>query len=293
MSLPPFAYVAPGTADEVVGHLREQGDDAVLIAGGLTVVTLMRERLLRPRVVVGLSALAGLRGIEEDGDECVVGAMTTYAEVHRSSLVRLLVPILAEACGRVGSPAIRNMGTVGGAVALGDAASDVSPALLALGAHAVIYGPHGERSLPLEHFFHGVLTTDLGEHEFLTGLRIPRLPAGAMTRYVKYTCTSEEAFAAVTVAAMVKRGEDGSCTDARIGLGSVAPAPIRAGAAEEALRGRPLTPAAIAEAADLAAAGTDPGEDGQGSPEYRRELTRVLVGRLLTDMRENGGKGTR
>ena len=246
MSLPPFEFLAPESPDGVVEALGQYGDDALLMAGGLTVMVLLQERLARPHVVVSLHEIRELHRIEVNGT-AVVGAMATHSQVVRSAAVAEFAPLLGQACGRVGSPAIRNMGTVGGSVSQGDGASDVAPALLALDALALAVGPDGTRTIPLDEFFVELLTTALDEREFLTAVQIPRPVAGTRTNYVKYTCTSAEAFAAVTVALSVLPGPDGFCQNVRIGLGSVAPTPIRAKAAEELLAGKEVTRELIAE----------------------------------------------
>ena len=282
MSLPPFEFLAPETPDGVIEALGEYGDDAILMAGGLTVMILLQERLVRPLVVVSLAKVIGLHGIEINGD-ARVGAMATHNDVAGSRALGEFSALLPTACSRVGSPAIRNMGTVGGSVSQGDSASDASPALLALDAEVLAMGPDGARTIPLDTFFEGVFTTALGEKEILTALRIPKPAAGTRTNFVKYTCTSAEAFAAVTVALAIRPGPGGICEDVRIGLGSVAPVPMRAAAAEDLLRGNEATPDLIAAAADAAAAATDPSSDGQGSADYKRDMTRVWVRRLLED----------
>lgn len=282
MSLPPFDYVAPETADEVVETLSQYGDDAILMAGGLTVMVLLQERLVRPQVVVSLEKVPGLHSIEVNG-AIQVGAMATHSNVVDSAALGKFAPLLCRACGRVGSPAIRNMGTVGGSISQGDGASDVAPAFLAMDAEVLVMGPDGARTIPLDNFFKGVFTTALGEREFLTAIRIPKPATGTRDNYIKYTCTSAEAFAAVTVALSVLPGPDGICEDVRIGLGSVAPVPMRAKAAEDMLRGNKVSPQLIAEAAEAAAAATDPSSDGQGSADYKREMTQVWVRRLLED----------
>ena len=282
MSLPPFDYSAPESAEGVIEALSQYGDDALLMAGGLTVMILLQERLVRPRVVVSLEKIPGLQSIDING-AARVGAMATHSDVVSSAALGAFAPLLGRACGRVGSPAIRNMGTVGGSVSQADGASDVAPALLALDAEALAVGPEGTRSIPLEHFFEALFTSALGEREFLTALQIPKPVTGTRTNFVKYTCTSAEAFAAVTVALSVVTGPDGVCEKVRIGLGSVAPVPIRAKAAEELLCGNRPSPELIAEAAEAAAAATDPSSDGQGSADYKRDMTRVWVRRLLEE----------
>jgi len=283
MSLPRFDYRAPKTIEEAVALRHEFGDDALVMAGGLTAMILLRERLVAPRVIVSLSEIPDLRRIDANGG-LSVGAMVTHSEVARSAAVRKMAPLLAEACGRVGSPAIRNMGTLGGNVSHGDSASDPAPALLALDAQAIIAGPSGQRRMPLAEFFRGTLTTALGGDELLVALFVPPAAAGTRTRFVKYTATTAEAFATVTVAASIACDGAGRCTAARIGLGSVAPTPLRASAAEDVLRGRKLSPETIAAAAAAAVACTDPSSNGQGSAEYRREMTGVWVRRVLEEL---------
>ena len=282
MSLPSFEYKAPATVQEAVALVVEYGDDAMVIAGGLTVVILLRERLARPRVLISLSEIPELDAITVNGNASI-GATATHSQVTRSADLAGFAPLICKACSRVGSPGIRNMGTLGGSISHGDGASDTAPALLALGADAVVVGPDGERTVPLKDFFFGVFETALKEDEILTSLRIPPPRQGTHTRFKKYTCTSVEAYAAVTIATAVEFGPDGNCRDARIGLGSVAPIPMRASAAEALLRGQKLTPELIAEAANVAAGETDPPSDGQGTSDYRRDMTRVWVRRLLED----------
>ena len=288
MSLPKFDYHAPDTVEEAVALLAEYGDDAIVVAGGLTVVILLRERLIRPRALVSLSEIPDLAKITVNGSASI-GATVTHTHITRSGELAELAPLICEACGRVGSPGIRNMGTLGGSVSHGDGASDPAPALLALEAEAIVVGPGGTRTVPLKDFFLGVFETALEEGEILTAIRIPPAKEGRRTRFKKYTCTSVEAFAAVTVATAVDIGPDEICIDARIGLGSVAPMPMRAVAAENLLRGHKLTPELIAEAADAAATATDPSSSAQGSAQYRREMTAVWVRRLLEDMRPSPG----
>ena len=284
MSLPDFEYRAPKTVDQAVALRQEFGDDALVMAGGLTVVILMRERLVQPRVVISLSEIPALQRIDLRRRILRIGAAVTHSEIARSGQVRSVAPLLSEACGRVGSPAIRNMGTLGGTVSHGDGASDPAPALLALNAEARVVGPAGERLIPLKDFFHGVFSTALDENEILTELRVPVPRAARKTRFMKYTNTSEEAFATVTVAISILHGRAGKCADALIGLGSVAPVPIRAIGAENVLRGKKATSELIAEAAAVAASETDPPSDAQASGNYRRAMTEVWVRRVLEEM---------
>lgn len=283
MTLPRFDYRAPKTLEEAVALRREFGDDALVMAGGLAVVILLREGLARPSVVISLSDIPGLQSVAVNGG-LRIGATVTHDAIARSKVARGVAPLLCEACGHVGSPAIRNMGTLGGSVCYGDAASDPAPALLALDAEAIILGPRGERRVPLAEFFLGTMTTAVNSDEVLAALYLPRPVAGTQTRFIKYTATSAEAFSTVTVATSIVRDSAGVCKDARIGLGSVAPTPLRARAAEDLLRGNKLTREIIAEAAAAAAACIEPSSSAQGSAEYRREMTGVWVRRLLAEM---------
>lgn len=284
MSLPNFDYRAPKTVDKAIALRQEFGDDALLMAGGLVVMILLRERLVQPRIIISLSEIPALRRIDLSKKTLRIGAAVTHNEIVNSEQVRSVAPMLCEACGRVGSPAIRNMGTLGGSICHGDGASDPAPALLALGAEAVVSGPSGERRIPLKDFFQGIFSTKLEEHELLTELLVPVPAKKTQTRFMKYTSTSEEAFATVTVAISILRKRSGKCASVRIGLGSVAPTPMRALEAENLLRGKTVTKALIADVASAAASEADPASDAQASEQYRRDMTVVWVRRVLEDM---------
>ena len=301
MTLPAFEYREPETLEEAIELLREGGDEAQVIGGGTALVVMLRARLVRPRLLVGLGGISGLGDIQLDGqvDRQVdgeldgpvdgglrIGALATHREIERSREVRRVAPLLGEACGRVGSPTIRNMGTLGGNLAYGEAASDPAPALLALDARVTVSGPAGERTVPLAGFFHDFYETALGPAEILTAVHVPSSPAPARSTFVKYTCLSEEERAVVSVAAVVVSGPDGTWTEARIGLGGVAPTPIRARGAEAVLGGRRPTDGRLREAAAAAAADVDPLDDRQGSAEYRRAMTEVWVRRALETLRD-------
>ncbi len=280
MALPKFDYLEPETLGEAVEQLRIHGEDARVIAGGTALVLMLRYRLVRPAVLISLAGIPELNGIWGNG-EIRIGAMTTHREVERSPLVMHGASLLGQAASRVGSPAIRNMGTLGGNLASGEAASDPAPPLLALNARVTLTGPQGERTVPLDGFFKDFYETDIRPGEILTAVHVPPMPPTTRSTYIKYTCLSEEDRALVSVAALVLAGPDQTCADVRIALGGVARTPLRARAAEEVLRGQLPTPAKIAEAAEAAAAATDPLSDRQGSAEYRRDMTRLWVARAL------------
>ncbi|MFT5502037.1 MAG: CO/xanthine dehydrogenase FAD-binding subunit [Woeseiaceae bacterium] len=284
MSLPNFDYRAPETVEKAIALRQEFGDDALLMSGGLVVMILLRERLVQPRAIINLSEIPVLRRIDLSKKFLRIGAAVSHSEIANSEQVHSVVPMLCDACGHVGSPAIRNMGTLGGSICHGDGASDPAPALLALDAEALVSGPSGERRIPLKDFFHGVFSTELEENELLTELLVPVPAKRAETRFKKYTSTSEEAFATVTVAVSILRKRSGKCAEVRIGLGSVAPIPMRALEAENLLRGKVATKELIADVASAAASEADPASDAQASGQYRRDMTVVWVRRVLEDM---------
>ena len=283
MALPRFDYLEPDTLAEAVDALRTHGEDARIIAGGTALVLMLRYRFIRPALLISLARIPGLHGVRSNG-ELTIGALTTHREIERSPDVARQAPLLAQAAGRVGSPAIRNMGTIGGNLAYGEAASDPAPALLALEARVTLAGPEGERTAPLGGFFKDFYETDVRPGEILTAVHVPRLPSAARSSFIKYTCLSEEDRALVSVAAVVVPAPGGTCADVRIGLGGVGRTPLRARAAEAVLRGQRPTAARIAEAAAAAAAATEPLADRQGSAEYRRDMTRVWVARALEEL---------
>jgi carbon-monoxide dehydrogenase medium subunit len=290
MTLPAFDYREPEDLAEAMRLLTEYGDDARLLAGGTALVLMLRYRLLRPRLLVSLERIPGLRGIHGNG-ELEIGPMVTHREIEHSEEVRAVAPLLAQAAARVGSPAIRNMGTIGGSVAHGEPNSDPAPALLALEARVRLAGPEGERVVPATGFFKDFYETDLRPGEIVVGLQVPRSPAGARSRFVKHTTASAEDRALVSVAAVFVPAADGACGDVRLALGGVAPTPVRAAAAEAALRGHPVTAERVTAAARLAIDATDPLSDRQGTADFRRTVTRVLVRRTLTALAGLAGPG--
>lgn len=289
MILRPFAYVEARTVKDAVTALAEHGDDARLIAGGTALVPLMKHQILRPAVLVSVAAVPGLGAIAPAEDGGVrVGALATHADVARAPLVQARAPLLAEACRRVASPTIRSMGTLGGNLCYGESASDPSPALLALGARVRLDGPAGTRVVPVARFFTGFYETALAEHEVLVAVDVPPLPPGARWRYLKWTPRAQEDKALVGLAAVL-RLEDGRCIEARLGLGGVADRPVALPAADNALQGRPLDAATVARAADAAADEVEPMTDLQGSADYRREMVRVWVRRVVSGLAAGGG----
>jgi carbon-monoxide dehydrogenase medium subunit len=261
----PFDYVAATSATHALDLLAEHGDDAKLLAGGHSLLPMMKLRLAMPEVLIDIGPLEELAGIAVDGDELAIGAMTRHADLAASALVREGAPLLAHAAGLVGDPQIRHRGTIGGSLAHGDPAADLPMALVALGGRVELRSPSGTRSVGADDFFAGYFETALGEDELLTTVRVPRRP-GLPWGYQKFTRRAND-WAIVGAAA----------TGGRIALANMGPVPVRALAAEQAL----AAGASPAEAAALAAEGTSPGEDIHADRAYRQHLARVLTRRAL------------
>jgi len=286
MILRPFEYVESKTVEDAVAALESGGEDARLIAGGTALVPLMKHAVLRPTVLVSIAKVAGLAEIAGAGAAGVrIGSVATHWAVSHSAVVRERTPLLAAACARVASPTIRSMGTLGGNLCYGESASDPSPALLALRATVRLHGPGGERTVPITEFFTGFYETALREAEVLTSVEVDAMPAGARWRYLKWTPRAQEDKALVGLAAMLVM--DGRrCRVARLAVGGVGASPVVLARAEQALEGRDLDGAAIARAADAAASEVEPMADLQGSAEYRRDMLRVWVQRVVTGLAE-------
>ena len=284
MILRPFEYVESKTVSDAVAALEGGGEDARVIAGGTALVPLMKHSVLRPSLLVSVARVPGLADIAPAGSGGLrIGGVATHWAVSHATLVQERCPLLAYACARVASPTVRSMGTLGGNLCYGESASDPSPALLALRATIHLHGPHGVRTVPITEFFTGFYETALREAEVLTGIEVPARPAGARWRYLKWTPRAQEDKALVGLAAMLML--DGRhCRVARLGLGGVGASPVLLARAERTLEGQELDEATIARAADAAAAEVDPMEDLQGSAEYRREMVRVWLRRVVADL---------
>jgi carbon-monoxide dehydrogenase medium subunit len=286
MMLRPFEYVESRTVDDAVAALKSGGEEARVIAGGTALVPLMKHSVLRPSLLVSIARIPGLAEITTVGSDGLrLGGVATHWAVSHSTLVRERSPLLAYACARVASPAVRSMGTLGGNLCYGESASDPSPALLALRATVHLHGPDGARAVPITEFFTGFYETALREAEVLTGIDVPAMPAGARWRYLKWTPRAQEDKALVGLAAMVVL--DGrSCRVARLAVGGVGASPVVLAHAEQALEGQQLDDTTIARAADTAAGEVDPMDDLQGTAAYRREMLRVWVRRVVTVLAE-------
>jgi carbon-monoxide dehydrogenase medium subunit len=275
-----FEYVRAESVDAAVAALAEHGDEAKVLAGGQSLLPLMRLRLAAPEVVVDVGGLADLRGVREDGDALVIGALTTHHEVLNNELVRRHARLLAETTAAVADPAVRHRGTFGGSLAHADPAGDLPATALALGAEMVAQGPGGRRSIPARDFFVDYLETVLSPDELLIEVRVPKFGPEWNFHYEKLHRVAQ-AWAIVGVAAAVRR-DNGSIAEARIGLTNMGTTPLRADAAEQALSGVDASDdAALARAADRAADGTTPPSDLAGQSDYRQHLARILTRRAV------------
>lgn len=279
----PYDYHAPTELREALELLRRYGEDAHVMAGGVSLVLLMEQGLVRPGHVVGLRGIAALRGIARDPDGALrIGATVTHREAEVSPLVREHCAALAETFAHVATIRIRNQGTVGGNLAHADPAQDPPPMLLALDAAVRVAGAGGaERTVALDGFFTDVFETSLRPAELITSVRVPRLPAGSRAAYLKFLPRTLDDYATVSVAAVLASDAGGTCTHARIALGAVGPVAFRAKQAEAALVGRRVDARTVTEAAELAAAAADPLDDLRGPAAYKRRMAAVWTARAL------------
>jgi aerobic carbon-monoxide dehydrogenase medium subunit len=276
----PFEYARPTTVDEALQAIAAGGEDVKVLAGGQSLIPVMRLRLAAPSTVVDLTRVTELRGVREEGDALVIGAMTTHSDVIDDPLIRQYAPLIAEATETVADRQVRHRGTFGGALAHADPAGDLPAVALALDAEFVIAGASGRRTVPARDFFVDYLTTALEEGELLVEIRVPKLSGSWGMHYEKFNRVAQ-AWSIVAVAAAVRR-ENGHIAEARIGLTNMGPTPLRATAAEQALAGVAATAEAIAEAAGHAAEGTSPSSDLNAQADYREHLAQVLTRRAVT-----------
>lgn len=272
-----FDYVRPSSVDDAVAALGSAGEDAKVLAGGQSLLPVLRLRLAAPTALIDLGGIPELRGIRVDGDALVIGAMTTHDEVARSSTVAAEAPLVGLVAATVGDRQVRHRGTLGGSIAHADPAGDLPTAAVALDATIVVAGPSGRRSIPAAEFFTDMFTTALGPDEILVEVRFPRMP-GWTARYEKFHRTAQ-AWAVVGVAAAVRRS-NGSIAEARVALTNMGPTPVRASAVESALAGATDLGTVKAAAANAGAAASPP-SDSSGSADYRRHLAGVLTARAV------------
>ena len=269
-----FDYVAPESLDDALSRLRGGGGDAKVLAGGHSLLPLMKLRLSVPSLLVDLRLVPGLAGIQRENGSVRIGAMTRHVDVVNGGL-----GLASKAASTIADPQVRNRGTLGGSLVHGDPASDMPAVLLACEGTVTVRGDGGTREIAAADLFEDFLTTAVGDDEILTEVRLPALD-GYGFGFQKFNRRQED-WAMVGVCALVKKGADGSCEDVRIGLTHMGSTPLRAAASEQALRGKPLDAQSIAAAADQAAEGTDPPADLNASAEYKGHLARVLTRRAL------------
>ncbi|MGH3498544.1 MAG: FAD binding domain-containing protein [Nocardioidaceae bacterium] len=273
-----FDYHAPDSVEEAIRLLGSSGDDVKVLAGGQSLIPVLKLRLAAPEVVIDLGRIESLRGVREDGDALVIGAMTLHHEIATNALIREHAALLAAAAETVADPQVRHRGTFGGALAHADPAGDMPAPALALEAEFVIAGSGGTRTVAAKDFFVDLFTTALGEDEILTEVRVPK-HTGWGAQYEKFTRVAQQ-WSIVAVAATV-RTDGGSIAQARVALTNMGSTPIRATAVEQALQGQAADSTAVAAAVATVADGTNPPSDLNGDADYRRHLAGVLTRRAV------------
>ena len=276
---PGFDYHAPRSVADAIQLLGQLGGDAKLLAGGHSLLPMMKLRFAQPAHLIDLNRIDALRGIREEGATIVIGAMTVENELIASTLLQAKLPLLPEAAKQIADPQVRNRGTIGGDIAHGDPGNDHPAIAMALDATLVLEGPKGKRSVKADGFFHGTYMTDMAEDEILTEIRIPAF--APKTGYAYEKLKRKTGDWATAAAAVVLRMDGGKVSYVRIALTNVAPTALRATDAEAALLGQPLTEATIAIAAAKAMAITDPAEDLRGDRDYKTAMAGQMVKRAL------------
>ncbi|TMD48080.1 MAG: xanthine dehydrogenase family protein subunit M [Chloroflexi bacterium] len=274
-----FDYVVPRTLQEAVAELVQHGQEAKVLAGGHSLIPLMKLRLSTPSFLVDIGRIENLNYIREDDGHIVIGALTTHHDIELSELLKQKLPLLTSAASQIGDPQVRNRGTIGGASAHADPNGDFPACLLALDAEFTVVGPKGERSIAAKDFFVDTFTSSLEPNEILREIRIATPPPGSRGTYLKFSRRSQD-WAIVAVAAQV-RVTGHEVTQVAVGLTGMGSRPLRASGVEQALRGKAGHDDELRQAAERAAEGTDPPQDLNGSPDYRHHLARVLTRRAL------------
>jgi aerobic carbon-monoxide dehydrogenase medium subunit len=271
-----FEYEVADSAEHAIELLGRYGEEAKVLAGGQSLLNLMKLRFATPSALIDIGRVSELDYVRDDGDRIAIGAATRYEDVHRNELLQQHCPMVAHASGEVGDPQVRHMGTIGGGVAHGDPASDVASTLVALDAELVVRGTAGERTVAARDFFKSPFETDLGSQDVLTEVRVPKV-SGVGWSYMKFHPRAQD-WAIVGVAALVERS-NGGIGKASVALTNMGPTPLRAASVEEALAGGED----VAQAAQSATEGTSPVDDAFASSEYRRYLAPILVRRAIEE----------
>jgi aerobic carbon-monoxide dehydrogenase medium subunit len=274
-----FEYHAPATVKDAL-KLLDKLDDAKILAGGHSLVPMMKLRLAQPKNIIDLRQVTGLTGIKEDKGVITVGAMTTHWDVESSQVLKDKAAVVSETAAIIGDPAVRNKGTIGGSLAHADPAADMPATAIALGFEFVCEGAKGKRTVKVDDWFQGLMATALKDSELLTQIRIPVWPAGSGAAYLKFPHPASR-FAVVGVCAAVTLDKNGTCTKASVGVTGAGTRAVRAKGVEAGLVGKQLDAATIEAAAQKAAEGVDVQADLQGSVEYKSHLCRVFAKRAI------------
>ncbi len=277
-----FDYLRPDTLEEAIRLLQEHGEEAKILAGGHSLLPVLKARLAFPGVLIDIGRIQGLSGVLEEDGAIAIGGLTTHYEIESSPLVRKSCPMLAEAAGRIGDVQVRNRGTIGGSLSHADPAADYPAALIALDAEFVLTGPGGARSMRAENFFEGTYETALGACEILTSVLVP-IPGEKSGGAYQKMAQQASGFAVCGVAAIVTLGDDGAVSSACVGVTGMASAPYRAGGVEEALTGKAPTDENLAAAAARTAEGEEPIDDLYASADFRRHLAQTIARRALAE----------
>jgi aerobic carbon-monoxide dehydrogenase medium subunit len=276
----PFEYSAPKTLEDALRLLERHGDEAKILAGGHSLLPLIKLRLAQPRYVIDIGRLRGMSYIREENGQIVIGALTSHADIETSSLLRSKCPFLVETAATIGDVQVRNRGTLGGSLAHADPAADYPASILALDAEIVAASTSGPRTIPAKEFFVDMLTTALRPGEILSQVRVAPLAAQTGTAYEKMHQPAS-GFAIVGAAARLTLGKTGTVEDVAVGITGLGPKAFRASAVEKALLGKKVSEKLFAEAARLASEGVEPLSDLHASAEYRREMAAVYAHRAL------------
>jgi carbon-monoxide dehydrogenase medium subunit len=274
-----FDYYAPSSLNEAI-QLLSENDEAKVLAGGQSLLNLMKLRLAAPTSLIDISRLQGLSYVRGDGDRLAIGALTTHDTIEHNSTIKEKFMILNEAASKIGDQQVRNLGTIGGSACHADPAADIPTALLAADAEFVIEGKKGKRVVAAREFFLDFFTTAVQHDEILTEVRLPYLPEKSASAYMRHSLRESD-FAIAIVGVIVTLANGSSCRDVRIGIGAAGPTPLRADSAEQYLKGETLNEAKILEAAERAVEGVNPPSDMHGSGQFRLEMIKALTKRSL------------
>jgi carbon-monoxide dehydrogenase medium subunit len=277
-----FDYIAPQTLDEAVRALAAHGEEAKVLAGGHSLLPLLKLRLANPKLLIDLGRIPGLGNISQEGDKIVIGALATHYQIESSKLLATRCSLLPQTARAIGDVQVRNRGTIGGSLTHADPSADWPAAILALGGELKLSGPQGERRITPEQFFLGAMTTAMEPAEILTEICVPVLPRRSGSAYLKMA-QQASGFAVVGVAAWLRLAQNGRCEDIGIGVTGLSDKPFRARAVEERLRGNKLTPKLVEESAAQVAEGIEPLEDLHASAKYRAHLARVYTARAIQE----------